>query len=197
MSGKQVKLVMVLAGFVIFAAGVVGGMLFSNSRSVDLQNKLAGASPNEKRTESSLALTPAKRRSILDFRIGTASENVDDRYQRGKVWLDEKNWPKAYADFSAAITKCEARLAKNKDNDTMKLAAWSYQDRAYALLMMNRYEEGVKDLDRAIELRPKYRTNYLNRAKAYRKLGKVDLATKDIETARTIPDVVTEDDGFK
>jgi len=59
----------------------------------------------------------------------------------------------------------------------------AYQGRGYCYLMERRYQAGVDDLNESIKYRPDYRESYLNRAQAYKLLGRKDLAERDAEQA--------------
>jgi len=61
--------------------------------------------------------------------------------------------------------------------------AFCYQNRSFYYFTQGRYKEGVEDLTKAIEIRPGYAPNFKNRAIAYKKMGKFDLAKKDNDKA--------------
>lgn len=64
-----------------------------------------------------------------------------------------------------------------------------YQNRGYCFVKLERYQLGIDDISTAIKLRPMYKINYLNRARAYEKLGQKALAQKDRAKEKTLPAV--------
>ena len=64
--------------------------------------------------------------------------------------------------------------------------ASGYANRACANIDRAKYAEAIVDLSKAVCLDPKYGKAFYNRAKAYEKLGKSDLAKKDQETAQEL-----------
>jgi tetratricopeptide (TPR) repeat protein len=63
------------------------------------------------------------------------------------------------------------------------------QQRGYLYSQAGRYNEAIRDLSVAIEIRPGYRGNYMNRAAAYKKLGRLKLAQTDIEMYNKLPEL--------
>ena len=51
---------------------------------------------------------------------------------------------------------------------------------------LGQYEEAIADYSKALELNPKFKKAYLERAKAYRALGKIELAENDERTASSL-----------
>jgi serine/threonine protein kinase len=51
----------------------------------------------------------------------------------------------------------------------------------YACMVQGKYEEGIAELNKAIAVQPENPRNYLNRSLAYKQLGKIDLAKRDLK----------------
>jgi tetratricopeptide (TPR) repeat protein len=121
---------------------------------------------------------------------------MENLYEEGRPLMEEKKYPEAIEKFTAALKafddpKEKARY-KSKEMADYKLA-WNYQCRAYCLLQMKDYQRGVSDLDQAIKLRPDYKENYDNRARALTVLGRKDEAKADEDKASHIkPDDMSE-----
>lgn len=63
-----------------------------------------------------------------------------------------------------------------------RLLAAAHNNRGFSLLQLQRYDEAIEDLGKAIELSPNFHTAYLNRGAALARSGKIDLAIKDFES---------------
>ncbi len=67
-----------------------------------------------------------------------------------------------------------------------KTSAHAYNSRGVALSKLGKTEDALKDLDRAIELRPAHALSHYNRGHIYARLGRSDEALKDLSQALTI-----------
>jgi serine/threonine protein kinase len=129
--------------------------------------------------------------------INTHPNNPSGYYAKGKLLMDS-NRQLAIGAFSDAIPLAEQMLfADDKDLSARHIAAWASQDRAYLLLLDHNYSAAIRDLSRAIQLRPKYKINYLNRAKAYLKIDKPELAKLDFDKAKNFEYSTSGMDGFE
>jgi tetratricopeptide (TPR) repeat protein len=95
---------------------------------------------------------------------------------------EQKNWPlaleyyrKAFDPRPSPTSPEDLVLAGDSNTERSQIAA----NCAYFELMMGHYQTAVNLLNKAIELEPLYGVNYKNRAAAYRKLHKPDLAAQD------------------
>jgi serine/threonine protein kinase len=117
-----------------------------------------------------------------------STHSTVSKYTLGMQLMRAGKYQEALNDFNQDL---EIRLMSLQADPTNLLltrtVAWEYENRAYTLMKLHRYEEGIKDLDQAIELHPYDQRNFMNRARAYTILGKVDLARKDFERARSMP----------
>jgi serine/threonine protein kinase len=135
--------------------------------------------------------------SDIEKRIHEHPNDPSAYYDKGQLLQDTANRNGAIGALSDAIPLAEQLLFEdNKDLSALHIATWSYQDRAYLLLLNHNYKDAIRDLTRAIELRPGYKQNYTNRAKAYERIGKLDLAKSDFETAEKMPELSSGMDGF-
>jgi tetratricopeptide (TPR) repeat protein len=111
-------------------------------------------------------------------------------YWKARNLMDSEKVDEAIPLYSKYIDqfKKESAAAKNENKVEHDFyLSWGYQNRAYCYLHNKKYAEGVADLSDAIKLRPNYVTNYVNRAKAYRLMGKTKLALDDDEKIMTLP----------
>lgn len=91
------------------------------------------------------------------------------RVSRGRIELHNESYDKAYADFNFAVT-ANAR-------NTVALY-W----RGYTALQMKQYDKAIDDFNAGIKLGDEAPDTYFNRSRAYKGLGKTDLAKADWET---------------
>ncbi|MCP5084238.1 MAG: tetratricopeptide repeat protein [Alphaproteobacteria bacterium] len=70
------------------------------------------------------------------------------------------------------------RLIGSGSLETRLLAA-AHNNRGFSLLQLGRYEQAIEDLNKAIELSPKFHTAFLNRGAALARAGKIDQAISD------------------
>jgi hypothetical protein len=76
----------------------------------------------------------------------------------------------------------ERAIYKTKEMADFMLGR-AYQGRGYCYLMLKQYQSGINDLNQSIKYRPDYQESYLNRAEAYKLLGRKELADRDFEQA--------------
>jgi tetratricopeptide (TPR) repeat protein len=113
-------------------------------------------------------------------------------YEHGRELMLANSFDLAIAKYSEYIEqfKKESQTIKheNKEEHNYYLA-WGYQCRGFCYLNERKYERGIQDLSEAIKLRPRYATNYTNRAKAYRRIGNLKLAQEDEAKVRSLPHI--------
>ena len=119
-----------------------------------------------------------------------AHKASQELYYKVRASMDNNNFDKAIAGYSkyiADFTK-ESQGIKNENQDEHDYyLCWGYQSRAICYLNAHNYSDGIADLNEAIKLRPRYRANYVNRAKALRIVGNIKMAEKDEEKIRSFP----------
>jgi len=109
-------------------------------------------------------------------------KNVSVLSSTSRLCEAEKNWPLALEYYRKAfILTPPADTLENLVNppDPERGDATRTANCAYFELMMGHYQTAVKELSHCIELDPGYAANYKNRAEAYRRLHKLDLAAAD------------------
>lgn len=110
--------------------------------------------------------------------------HVGDRLRATKangpwLWIAERNgWVKR-----DAVLPTDKALAHFDDAVRQQPTAEAYRDRGIARAAVGKLEEGVKDLDQAIELGLKQPGVYLSRGRMHADLGHTDEALKDYSTA--------------
>lgn len=92
--------------------------------------------------------------------------------------------------YSGAIEKFTACIEESKKEANSRsvktIRALCYQSRGYCKVMTKDYAGAIPDLTKAIEMTPNYRFNYVNRAEAYRLLGKHKESQADLDMARQL-----------
>ena len=99
---------------------------------------------------------------------------------------DQGDWTKAHETYTK-LRQLEAKKEEENKNSPMARERHSRHlaphiddsTDAYYVLQMGHYQTAIKQLNSLIEKNPEAITNYKNRALAYRKLKKYDLAIKD------------------
>ena len=110
-------------------------------------------------------------------------------YFRGEAYHRRKDLTQAISDFSEAINRLSAIIARGtRDPDLAKILEWSHHDRGEALQTRGEYDRAVPDFDRIVALNPNdahYRNDacwirvaYLNR--------ELDLARQHCDVAVTL-----------
>ncbi len=90
--------------------------------------------------------------------------------QAGQIWLQARNAERAHALLSAAI-----EVAPELPD--------LYVDRSVTLAAAQNYWEAIDDLNKALDLQPRYGVALAFRAAAYRYVDSIDLANEDAEEA--------------
>jgi tetratricopeptide (TPR) repeat protein len=67
------------------------------------------------------------------------------------------------------------------------MAAWTFNARAFALMMLHEYARAIQDLDQAIRINPNYQNAYQIRAAAKRALGDAAGAAADLKRSQQTP----------
>jgi tetratricopeptide (TPR) repeat protein len=96
----------------------------------------------------------------------------------------------ALVQFSQALAAVdrEHKTDSRRKPDRYRInKAYVYQNRGYVYLQLHDYGRGIADLTEAIKLRPTYKTNYLNRARAYDLTGQKAAADADRAKAASLP----------
>lgn len=99
-------------------------------------------------------------------------------------FMDKQNYPAAIQKFTEAI----AEFNRNKDpyeHGKLGLVV-ALQNRGYCRLMSKDYKGAIPDLTEAIKISPHYRDNYVNRAEAYRMLGRQRECDADLAKAKEL-----------
>lgn len=108
--------------------------------------------------------------------------SLDCFEERANCYLKLGQWDNAIADYTDALDT-RLVLATFPYFGKSKYILGDYFARAYAYAHINEYSKAVQDLNQVIEIDPKYVAAYSSRAKAYEKLGQLDLAEEDRRTA--------------
>lgn len=104
----------------------------------------------------------------IDEAIRLKGDNAQYYAMRGLLYGDKDMYEKGLADLNKQI-ELEGDAATHYD----------YDRRGDFYFELGKFEEAVKDFSKAIELKPDYSYYYADRARAYDKLGKKDLADAD------------------
>ena len=100
---------------------------------------------------------------------------------RGLIYLIENNTPKALQDYNSYLKlMLPDDIAGNIYDPRVSNALGN---RGVIYSKMGQYEKALVDFDLAIKLNPQNFINYLNRAFAYHKLGRVEEARQDVQAA--------------
>jgi len=114
----------------------------------------------------------AKAESDYNHAVNMQPDNFDLLSQRGWFYWSEGKYDLAIRDSGRAI--------EHRPSSEL------YEQRSRAYLCEREYEKAMADADKAIELNPKNGGAYLNRAGAYRALGRQKLADQDINMAHKL-----------
>lgn len=115
--------------------------------------------------------------ALTDFRVAIMLDGKDHEAFEGRSWVFEeyKDLTNAIADMSTAIENAEN--AKKSNFDIALLI--NRRGRLYS--RNGDYNNALKDLSETIRLKPDWGYFYSDRAKLYRKMGKVEEALADEE----------------
>lgn len=100
--------------------------------------------------------------------IRLRSDKAQYYWMRGTLYGENDMYEKGLEDLNRMI-ELEGDAAKHYD----------YNRRGDFYYELGKFQEALKDYSKAIELKPDYQYNYSDRANAYEKLGKNDLAEAD------------------
>jgi tetratricopeptide (TPR) repeat protein len=117
--------------------------------------------------------------AIADFTQVIALDPAESEafYNRGTIYYRQKSYALAVADLDKYIAL---------NNADEKNLADGYENRGLAHFFLGNTQKAIDDFTKAIQLAPAMKNAYLNRADAYRKLGKIDLAEADEKKAATL-----------
>lgn len=145
--------------------------------------------------------------------IGMKSDNSSWYFGRGFAYMELKNYVKALPDFTKvmalnpgdaeayynrgtiyyrtreytkAISDLDKYIGLNQAHP--QFMADGYENRGLAHFYLGNTQKAIDDFTKTIELDPKAKSAYGNRAMAYRKIGKVALAAADEKKAATLKD---------
>ncbi len=123
----------------------------------------------------------ADRFELLGLSMRAADPTVRARVldQAGIAWLAARETERAHAVLTAAIG-----IAPTEPD--------FYVDRSAVLAQAENYWEAIDDLNKALELEPRYAIALAFRAAAYRYVGSLDLATDDAEQAVRLAPTLAE-----
>jgi len=143
--------------------------------------------------------------------ISLDGTNISAFFGRGYAYMELKNNPPAIADFtkvialdpkeseafynrgtiyyrqqkySLAVADLDNYIDLNTSNE--KNLADGYENRGLAYFYLGNTNQAIADYTKAIEYNPVLKNAYLNRAAAYRKVGKLTLAEDDEKRAAAI-----------
>lgn len=120
---------------------------------------------------------------------GREASKMETSYWEGRKLMDAGSFVPAIEKFTTAIITAEdakeKALYKSKDMYNYKLS-WNYENRAFCYLMMKNWNKAIDDLSKEIALRPNHQESYINRAKAYKALGKGKEAAADFAMAKML-----------
>ena len=107
--------------------------------------------------------------------IRLKSDKAQYYWMRGTLYGEKDMYEKGLEDLNRMI-ELEGDAAKHYD----------YNRRGDFYYELGKFEEALKDYTKAIELKPDYQYHYSDRASAYEKLGKTDLAEADKKKAEEL-----------
>lgn len=108
-------------------------------------------------------------KSLADIEKAIALEPTACRYKaKGEIYQQQKQDSLAVPCFKKALELAPTDY-------------WSCRDLAACYTSLKMYPEALKECNRLVQLRPGEPNSYALRAKVYEKLGKSDLAKKDLE----------------
>lgn len=102
---------------------------------------------------------------------------------------EDEKYLEARNQYSKVIEslKSASEIALFKDQKyRLEHLAMAHQNRAFCSLMMKDFTPAIADLTEAIKLQPTWQDSYLNRAKAYKNIGKMKESEADFTKARTL-----------
>ncbi len=173
--------------YLIFAIPLLASLLlcFACFRWLSTKYKSAGQTPRSQSNVSKENKQQAPPYGTDDPMIKIAGE-----YDLGYASMNNGDVKNAIGYFSDTIVLSKAILKTNKDDyRALRMLASASQQRGYLYLKAGRFEDAVKDLSIAIEIRPDYRVNYLNRAAAYKELGQLKLHQMDLAMYNKLPEL--------
>ena len=129
------------------------------------------------------------KRIYVDGMNSLKKSKMHTAYEKGRIARDDYKFEKAREYFTEAIkagdSPEEKKLFKKPEYYKITLGR-AYQNRAFCSLNLREFETAIKDLNQAIKLDPEAQENYINRGKAYQKLGKAAEARKDFDKAQSL-----------
>lgn len=102
---------------------------------------------------------------------------------------EDEKYLEARTQYSKVIEslKSASEISLFKDQKyRLEHLAMAHQNRAFCSLMMKDFTPAIADLTEAIKLQPTWQDSYLNRAKAYKNIGKIKESEADFAKARTL-----------
>lgn len=98
--------------------------------------------------------------------------------------MDSGDYPGAIRKFTEAIEVFKRKKDEYEHGDLGLVVG--LQNRGFCKLMVKDYAGAIPDLTAAIKISPNYRDNYVNRAEAYRLLGKIKESEADLKKAKEL-----------
>ncbi len=98
--------------------------------------------------------------------------------------MDSGDYPGAIRKFTEAIEEFKRKKDEYEHGDLGLVVG--LQNRGFCKLMIKDYKGAIPDLTEAIKISPNYRDNYVNRAEAYRLLGKIRESEADLKKAKEL-----------
>ncbi len=155
-------------GMTVFAIGVTSLLAQGNQEAANLTREGIEAS---KTKDWDKAIVAFKKATQLEPRY--APNLASALQQRATVYLSQKKFPEAIADYSEAIK------VKTNDPDI-------FERRAYAEMQMNDYDKALRDYSEAIKLSPEEAKYYQVRAYIHQMKGDMKAALADANKTLTL-----------
>jgi tetratricopeptide (TPR) repeat protein len=134
--------------------------------------------------------TPETSRKIIqefDARLKKNPRDFISLYYRGRAYSNLPDSAKALADWNRSLSvnpykegMQKADVVRNHLHRAAIFWGLCYQSRGYLYFKQGKFREGIEDTSKAIAINPDYPLNYRNRALAYKRLGRLDLADMDL-----------------
>ena len=124
--------------------------------------------------------------------------NASDRSDAGTALLEQGRWQEAIVELDAAIDQYITNVAYRKTTgrhveakEIELLQAEALVNRSTAHVELGQHQLAMKDLDRAIRIRPEYAPAYASRALEHTRLGNDAEAEQDVVQAASLGHYVT------
>jgi tetratricopeptide (TPR) repeat protein len=113
---------------------------------------------------------PKQRKADLKRAVALDPGNVDIWVSLGHMAAEQKQWSEAIAYYDAGIKARPGNF-------------FPWYGRALALAALRRFEESLRDINRAIDIHPRLAYGYEARGRIYEDLGELEKAVADLDFA--------------